>query len=78
MRILQTYSSRKDTYVKLNNNKLFANTFVIIANLSKNKRSNKVVQITKNKYATKILRHASLAFLKIVVVINILIVQEKF
>jgi hypothetical protein len=53
---------------------LLANTIVIIANLSKSKRNNKVVQITKDKYATKILRHASLAFLKIFVVINILIV----
>jgi hypothetical protein len=53
---------------------MLANTIVIIANLSKNKRNNKVVQITKDKYATKILRHASLAFLKIVAVINILIV----
>jgi len=56
---------------------LFANTFVVFANLSKSKRNNKVIQITKNKYATKILRYRSLAFLKIVVVVNILIVQEK-
>jgi len=53
---------------------MLANTIIIIANLSKSKRNNKVVQITKDKYATKILRHASLAFLKIVAVINILIV----
>jgi len=51
--------------------------FVVIANFSKSKKNNKVVQITKDKYITKILRYASLAFLKIVVVINILIVQEK-
>jgi len=56
---------------------LFINTFIIIANLLKSKKNNKVVQITKNRYATKILKYASFAFLKIVIVINILIVQKK-
>jgi len=52
---------------------LFTNIFIVIANLLKSKRNNKIVQITKNKYITKILRYTSFAFFKIVVVINILI-----
>jgi len=70
-------SSRKNILARLDNSRLFANIFVIIANFSKSKRNNKVIQITNNKHATKILKYASLVFLKIVVVIDILIVQEE-
>jgi len=51
--------------------------FVVFTNFSKSKKSNKIIQITKNKYTIKILRYASFAFLKIVIVVNILIVQKK-
>lgn len=51
---------------------------VVIANLSKSKRSDEVVQIAKDRYTTKILKHASFAFFKIVVIIDILIVQKEF
>jgi len=52
--------------------------FIVIANFLKNKKSNKVIQIIKDKYAIKILKYASLTFLKIIIVINILIVQKEF
>ncbi len=63
MRIQQIYSFYKDIFAKYNNNKLFANIFIIIANLSKNKNNNKFIQIIKDKYTIKILKYINFAFL---------------
>ncbi len=72
--IQQIYSFCKNTFARLDNNRLFANIFIVIANLLKNKKNNKVIQITKDKYITKILKYINLIFLKIVIIINILII----
>jgi len=53
---------------------LFIYIFIKINFFLKSKESNKVVKITKNKYATKILKYMYFAFLKVFVVINILII----
>jgi hypothetical protein len=74
IRAWQPHSPRKDARAGLYSSRLSAYTFVVIANLPKSKRSNKVVQIAKDRCTTKVLRHASLAFLKIIVVISILTV----
>ncbi len=74
MRIQQIYCFGKNIFARLDNNKIFINMYIVIANLLKSKKINKVVQITKDKYVTKFLKYTSLALFKIVIVVNILII----
>ena len=49
----------------------------MIADLTKSKENNKAVKIAKDRHAAKILRHASLTFLKIITVVRVLTVQKE-
>jgi len=72
MRTWQPHSPCKDARAILDSDRLSAYAVVVIANLPKSKGSDEAVKITKDRHTTKILRHASLAFLKVAVVVGIL------
>jgi len=57
--------------------RLSTDTSIVIPYLSKCKRSDEAVQIAKDRYTAKLLRHSGLAFLQSTVVIIILAVKKE-